>query len=344
MKSIVLTGGGTAGHCLPHFALIKELKKHFDKIYYIGSTSGIEKSIAEKHSIPYYSIPTVKLKRKFTLENLKIPFAFKKSVKKAEEILREIKPSVIFSKGGFVGLPVTIAGKKLKIPVIIHESDRSLGLANKIAKRFAKKVLTTFSETATTLSSGEYVGAIINSELFTGDKREILNEFGFDFSKKTLLITGGSQGAKAINEQVFSILDKLLKKFNVLHITGKNNLPAFSKNGYKAVEFIDMKKAYTASDLCVSRAGSNTLFELIALKIPTLFIPLPKTESRGDQIENAEYFHQKGLSEILYQQDINALYDRIISLNEKSNLLKQKLSAYETIIANDKIIKILTSV
>ena len=133
-------------------------------------------------------------------------------------------------------------------------------------------------------------------------------------------------------------------KFNVLHITGKNNLPAFSKKGYKAVEFIDMKKAYSACDLCVSRAGSNTLFELIALKIPTLFIPLPKTESRGDQIENAEYFHKKGLSEILYQQDINALYDRIISLNEKSNLLKQKLSANETVIANAKIIKILTSV
>ncbi|MBQ3234831.1 MAG: undecaprenyldiphospho-muramoylpentapeptide beta-N-acetylglucosaminyltransferase [Clostridia bacterium] len=345
MKTIVLTGGGTAGHCTPHFALLKKLSQNFDKIYYIGSENGIEKRLVEEKGIPYFSIPTTKLKRKLTLSNLKIPFELIKSVKEAKKLLEKLKPSVIFSKGGFVGLPVAIAGHKLNIPVIIHESDKTLGLANKIASRFALNTLTTFSDTAKNVDNGIYLGAIIREELANGNKAKALSYYGFKSDKPTLLVTGGSSGAKRINEAVVKNLDKLLMKFNVLHLVGKNNLTGIKKEGYKEVEFADMQDAYAVSDICVSRAGSNTVFELLYLKIPTLLIPLPKDESRGDQIDNAEYFYNKGLCKRLFQKDIDGNFlNSIFDLYEDRIKLKDNISNYKTLIANDKIIEMLTRV
>ncbi|MBO7214609.1 MAG: UDP-N-acetylglucosamine--N-acetylmuramyl-(pentapeptide) pyrophosphoryl-undecaprenol N-acetylglucosamine transferase, partial [Clostridia bacterium] len=221
MKTIVLTGGGTAGHCTPHFALLDKLEKHFDKIYYIGSKNGIEKRLVEEKNIPYYEISTTKLKRKITAQNLKIPFEFIKSVNDAKKILEKLKPNVVFSKGGFVGLPVTIAANQLKIPVVIHESDKSMGLANKIASRFAKRIITTFP---IPIKNSECYGAIVREELASVKRETALSYYGIKNDKPTLLITGGSSGAKKINETVVNNLDKLLKKFNILHLVGKNNL------------------------------------------------------------------------------------------------------------------------
>ena len=344
MKTIVLTGGGSAGHVTPHFALLENLKKNFDNIYYIGSHNGIEKTLVIEKGIPYFSISTTKLKRKVTLENLKIPFLFSKSVNEAKELLLKLKPDVVFSKGGFVGLPVTVACKKLNIPVIIHESDKTLGLANKIASRFAKHTLTTFPDTEKAVKNGVFVGAIVRNELFFEDKTLARQKFKLDGNKPVLLITGGSLGAKKINQAVTQNLDRLLEKFDILHIVGKGNLSNINKKGYYEVEFADMKYAYAATDICVSRAGSNTLFELLALKIPTLIIPLPKNESRGDQLDNAEYFYNKGLCLRLFQSEMDIFYDKIIELYQKRNDLKVKLRREKNIIANEKIIEMLTRV
>ena len=261
--------------------------------------------LVQDKGLLYYPIQTVKLDRGEFIKNLKIPAKLVKGVFDAKKILSEIKPNVVFSKGGYVGLPVTIASYKLKIPVIVHESDLSLGLANKIASKFCDYTLTTFEKTASSVKNGKFVGAPIRDELFSISKNDALLYYGFNNDKPLLLITGGSQGAKYINELTLSCLDELLKTFNVLHLVGKNNLKGVNKQGYKELEFTDMKYAYNATDICISRAGSNTAFELMALKIPTLFIPLPKGASRGDQIENAKYFNEQGLCYYIMQENLN---------------------------------------
>ena len=343
MKTIILTGGGTAGHCTPHFALIEGLKKHFDKIYYIGSEQGIEKRLVTEKGIPYFEIPTVKLKRSLSVCNLKIPFLLAKSVRSAKKILKELNPSVVFSKGGFVGLPVTIASKKLNIPVIIHESDLTLGLANKIATRFSNATLTTFEYTAKSIKNGLCVGSPIREELFLGNRAKSLKKYGLSSDKPTLLITGGSMGAKYINDLTVNTVQQLVKKYNVLHLVGKGNLTNTFINGYFQTEFTDMKDAYAVADICVSRAGSNTLFELLALKIPTLLIPLPKLESRGDQIQNAEHFYKKGLVNYIPQEKLSAktYVHEIDKLYKERGLLLSKLKNSSITSGNDKIIDIL---
>ena len=344
MKTIVLTGGGTAGHCTPHFALLDRLNNHFDKVYYIGSEFGIEKKLVLDKGLSYFEIPTTKLKRSFSLDNLKIPFTLIKSINEAKKILEKLNPNVVFSKGGFVGLPVTIASKKLKIPVIVHESDYSLGLANKIASKFSDKTLTSFEDTAKNVKNGVYVGAPIREELFKLDREKAIKFYGFSKHKPTLLVTGGSLGAKAINQAVLKSLDNLLEKFNVLHIVGKNNLtPTFFK-GYFQVEFTNMELAYACADVCLSRAGSNTLFELLALKIPTLVVPLPKAESRGDQIENTNYFYKKGVIKHLEQEELNNvnLTNELYNLYENRKAIINKLSTLNLSNGNKNICDILT--
>lgn len=342
MKSIVLTGGGTIGHTAPHFAIIPHLK--FDNIYYIGS-SGIEKDFVKNKGLPYYEINPVKLIRSLTLKNLKIPFKFVKSVKESEKILKKLKPSVVFSKGGFVGLPVTISAKRLKIPVIIHESDLSIGLANKIASKFSDFTLTTFDKTADTIKNGKYVGPIIREELLNVNKKEAFKNYSINTKKPVLLITGGSSGAKVINETVQKCLNNLTEKFFVFHIVGKGNLTKIKIPNYYETEFADMSLAYSITDICLSRAGSNTAFELMNLKIPTLFIPLSKKSSRGDQIENANYFKSLKLCDVLQQEDLSPtlLYNKITKLYENKEKYLEKLKDANFKIANKEIAGILNN-
>ncbi len=303
MATIVLTGGGTAGHCTPHLAILPYIKNDFDKIFYIGSENGIEKNIIKKENIPYYSIPCAKLIRNFTLKNLKIPIKVISGISKAGKILDQIKPDVIFSKGGYVSLPVILAGKKRKIPIITHESDYTIGLTNKICAKYCKKVLTAFPETAKSLPNGEFVGAPIRQSIFNINKEDALAQFGFNGQKPVLLVTGGSQGATYINNVLISALPDLLPKYNVLHICGKNNLiKEKTPQGYFQTEFLsNMGLAFSIASVCLSRAGSNTVFELMYLKIPTILVPLPKTSSRGDQILNAKYFQKLGLATVIEQ-------------------------------------------
>lgn len=305
MATIVLTGGGTAGHVTPHLALLPYLKKDFDKIYYIGSFGGMEKNIIANTGVKYYSVPCVKLIRKFTFKNLAIPFTLCKGVAEAGKILDELKPDVIFSKGGYVALPVVLAAKKRRIPVICHESDYSVGLANKISAQYCEKVLTSFPSAAKSLKNGVCIGAPLKNSLFTATKADSLKIFGLSNKKPVILVTGGSLGAKAINDCIRGALDELLQKYQVLHICGKGNLSGIKKSGYFEIEFTDkMENAFASSDICVSRAGANTVFEMASLKKPMLLIPLPKGVSRGDQLLNAEYFENKGLAKVLPQENL----------------------------------------
>ncbi len=322
MATIVLTGGGTAGHCIPNVALLPYLKKHFDEIYYIGSIDGIEKNIIEKENIQYYGIQCAKLNRSFTLKNLSIPFKVIKGIKSAGEVLDKIKPDVIFSKGGYVSVPTILAGKKRKIPIITHESDFTIGLANRLTAKYCKKILTTFPETANSIPNGQYVGPPLKN--LNTSKYKALKHFGLSGKKPVLFITGGSLGAKAINDATRIALPKLLVNFDVLHACGKNNLSKDIYNGYIQREFIpDMSMAYAVADVCVSRAGSNTLFELLSLKKPCVLIPLPKGNSRGDQIFNADYFQKKGLVNVLQQNELTP--DTLLALVTTTYLNRQKI-------------------
>lgn len=345
MKNLVLTGGGTAGHVTPHLALLNSLKPHFDNIYYIGAENGIEKSLIKSHDIPFYGISPSKLKRGFYLENLALPFKLYSSVVDSKKILKTLNPTVVFSKGGYVALPVTLACKSLGIPVVLHESDYSLGLANKLSVSYADKLLTTFEKTGNRAKNAQFVGAIIRPELFTVSKIEALNYYGFNSNKPTLLVTGGSQGAKFLNEAVLSILPRLLKTFNVLHLVGKGNLTKTNYIGYTEVEFTDMKYALAVADICVSRAGSNTAFELLKKNIPTLFIPLPKTNSRGDQIQNAKFFESKGVSKTLEQNSVTptALEKEILNLYNNRNNIINNILKLNYPVANQTVINVLKS-
>ena len=340
MKNIVLTGGGTLGHCTPHFAVLPYIKNHFDNIYYIGSKNGIEKDLVLKNNLPFYEIETTKLDRSKILKNFSVPFNLIKSISQAKEILKSLAPSVVFSKGGFVGLPVTIASKLLKIPVIVHESDLTIGLANKIASRFADKTLFSFDKDFK-IKNQMVVGPPINDNLFKTTKKQALDYYNIRTNKPILLVMGGSLGASVINQYIRNNLDFLTKRFTILHVTGKGNLCDIKNCDYIQKEFTSMQYAYALCDMAVSRAGSNSMFELISLKKPTIFIPLPKGVSRGDQIDNANYFTSKNLCKTLMQENINLLSNEIISLYNNRNFYLNNLRNNPINIGNKKIASLL---
>ncbi len=305
MLSIVLTGGGTAGHVIPCLTLLPELKKKFSTINYIGSNDGPEKDLAQKHGVNFYGITCTKLRRKLTAKNLLIPIKLQKGISESKKILKRLNPDVVFSKGGYVALPVVIACKSLKIPVISHESDLTAGLANKIASKYSAVTLTSFKETASQFKNGFYTGSPIKKRTIDYDKALIKKEWGLG-AKPVLLVFGGSLGSVALNNAVKEALDDLLKDYEVLHITGKKNFTDLpQKRGYKALDYLDdIQKAYAVCDAVVSRCGANSAFEILSLGKPCVFIPLPKAESRGDQIENAEYFFKKGYALMLEEKSL----------------------------------------
>ena len=347
MKNIVLTGGGTAGHCIPNVSLLPYLKKEFSNIYYIGSKDGIERKIIEKNKIEYFSVSCAKLKRSFSLSNLLIPFTVIKGIKEAGKILDKLKPSIIFSKGGYVSVPVVISAKKRKIPVISHESDLTIGLANKINSKNSKYLLTSFQETAKLVKNGLYVGPPLKNSLFTpSNKIETLKKIGLSNDKPILLITGGSQGAQSINEAVYSSIHRLSKIFNVIHLCGKNNINhKINVKNYKQIEFYDnIEEIFKISDVCITRAGSNTLFELLSLKIPSLVIPLENKASRGDQVLNAKYFKNKNMINVLHEKNLSPtrLINETIKTFENANFYRKNINANPIINSTEKIYKIIS--
>lgn len=313
----VFTGGGSAGHVTPNIAIINKLRKmdencSFD---YIGSESGIEKDIIGAISdIKYHSIRTGKLRRYFSWKNFTDPFRVILGYKDAVRLLKEIKPDVVFSKGGFVSVPVVYAAKKLKIRVIAHESDMTPGLANKLSKRCTQKICVTFPETLKDLPDGLGVltGSPIRDELFTGDAAKARNMLHFD-SKPVILVMGGSLGSVAINKAIRENLAFLTENYNIVHLCGKNNVDeeiAKQSNNvflsYKQFEFItnELPDVLALADFVISRAGANAIHEFLALHKPMILIPLPLTASRGDQILNSESFEKRNFAKVLKEEDV----------------------------------------
>ena len=345
MNVLVLTGGGTAGHVTPSLALLPALKKRFDKIIYVGSKNGIEKELAKKEGIPFYYVPTVKLERKFTLKNTFIPAKLLFAISESKKLLKNLHPSVVFSKGGYVALPVVIASKKLGIPVVSHESDMTVGLANKIGAKYSKLFLTSFDTTTSTCEKTVFTGSPIRESLFLNyDKKQILKKYGLSGRKKILLIFGGSSGSKTINEITQKCLYKLVNRYDVVHICGKGKGENEREKGYLKIPFADdIGELYFVADLIISRAGANSLFELTALKKPTLAIPLPKGNSRGDQIDNAEYFKKRKMIEVLLEENLNenTFLNAIYKLESNANNLIENCKAYNQTLPNEKIAELI---
>lgn len=309
---IILTGGGTAGHVTPNIALLKGLKEMgFDEIHYIGSIDGIEKNLmAEYPEVKYHSIRTGKFRRYLSLKNLTDPFRVIAGYGDAKKIIKEVKPDVVFSKGGFVAVPVVFAAHSKKVPVVAHESDITPGLANKLSKGKASKICLNFPDTLKEIPEplGVYAGTPIRETLFSGDKEKARRELSFD-NKKVIMIMGGSLGSRAINNAVRGALDELLKKYNIIHLCGKNNKDESleGRAGYKQFEFVskELPDFFALTDMIISRAGANAIHEFLALKKPMLLIPLPLTASRGDQILNAKSFEERGIAKVLEEEKVN---------------------------------------
>ena len=335
MKRIVLTGGGTAGHVTPNIALLPRLKELGYDVHYIGSYNGIEKTLIEDCQIPYYGISSGKLRRYFDLKNFSDPFKVLKGFSEAAKLLKKLKPDVVFSKGGFVSVPVVLAAKQQHIPVIIHESDMTPGLANKLSIPAASKVCCNFPETIAHLPKGKAVlsGSPIREELLSGSRKKALQFTGLTGTKPVLLIIGGSLGSVVVNEAVRSILPKLLKKFEIIHLCGKGKLDQTltAMNGYVQYEYIseELKDLFALSDIVISRAGANSICEFLALRKPALLIPLSAAASRGDQILNAHSFEKQGYAAVLEEEQLNGdtLYDALTSLWENKDSYIEAMNA-----------------
>lgn len=328
MKRIVLTGGGTAGHVTPNIALLPFLREADYDIHYIGSFEGIESRLIPDFDVPYYGISTGKFRRYFDLKNFSDPFRVMKGYLDAKKILKELKPDVVFSKGGFVAVPVVKAAADLKIPCIIHESDMTPGLANKICIPLSKKVCCNFPETLKNLPTGKAIltGTPIRSELTKGNRIHALDLCGFTPDKPVIMVVGGSQGSAGINQVVREALPKILEKFQVIHICGKDKVDnlMLSIPGYKQFEYVktELKDLFALADLVVSRAGANAICELLALKKPNVLIPL-SAGSRGDQILNAASFEEQGFSIVIREEALDCF-----SLVEKINELYDTKETY----------------
>ena len=338
MKRILLTGGGTAGHVTPNIALLPRLRELGYDISYMGSYDGIEKKLITEFQIPYYGISSGKLRRYFDPKNFSDPFKVLKGYGEAVRIIRKLKPDVVFSKGGFVSVPVVLAAKRCKVPCIIHESDMTPGLANKLAIPAASKVCCNFPETLQYLPKDKAVlsGSPIRQELLHGDALAARKFTGLTDDKPVILVMGGSLGAAAVHEAVRKILPTLLKDFHVIHLCGKGKLDASLSglSGYVQYEYIneELKDLFALADIVISRAGANSICELLALHKPNLLIPLSAAASRGDQILNARSFEKQGFSLVLEEeaisnevllQTIHRLYDERASFSEAMKASRQ---------------------
>ncbi|WP_028242407.1 undecaprenyldiphospho-muramoylpentapeptide beta-N-acetylglucosaminyltransferase [Pseudobutyrivibrio ruminis] len=349
MKKIVMTGGGTAGHVTPNLALVPLLKEKGYEIFYIGSYTGIEKKLVEDAGITYYGISSGKLRRYHDWKNFTDPFRVIKGFSEANQLLKHIQPDVVFSKGGFVSVPVVMAAARQHIPAIIHESDMTPGLANKLAIPFASKVCCNFPETMQYLPDGKAVhtGSPIRKELFSGNREAGLAFTGFSADKPVILIMGGSIGSRFINNAVWSSLDTLLEKFQIVHLVGKGNInnDLVGRTGYQQYEFISeqLNDIFAMTDLMISRAGANSISEILALKIPNILIPLSAAASRGDQILNAESYKKQGFSTVLQEEELTGelLVSSVEDVYARRDEIKEKMASSKLLDANNTILNLI---
>ncbi len=334
--TIVLTGGGTAGHVSVNEALIPIFQERGYEVHYIGSHDGIEVELIKNRqpSVTYHAIQSGKLRRYFSMKNFTDPFRVGAGFFQALSIIRKVKPELIFSKGGFVSVPVALAGQVSRVPVVVHESDVTPGLANKLALPFATHIFTVFEQTLAHVTKAKATcsGAIIRPELFDGRRERGLQRAGFTGDKPIIIVMGGSQGSKILNGAVRNELEQIRKTFDVIHLCGKDNLESTYSNtdGYRQYEYVtdELPDLLAASDFAVSRAGSNAIFELLALQIPMLLIPLSAAQSRGDQILNANYFQSLGLANVLAEEEIvdKSFSEELISFKNNKQILIDKMS------------------
>lgn len=349
-RTILFTGGGSAGHVTVNLALIPFFLQKGEEVHYIGSRDGIEKELVQSvEGVSYRGIATGKLRRYLSIQNLKDPLRVLKGVGEAYRYLGDVKPSVVFSKGGFVSVPVVLAAWMRKIPIVIHESDLTPGLANRIALPFATQICTTFEEAAEHLKGNKavHVGAVIREELRQGDKERARRWLGFDKGKPVLLFMGGSLGAKKMNDALRAIVLKLTETYQIVHLCGKGQVKGEmdSVKGYRAFEYLqhELPDVLALSDMVISRAGSNAIFEFLSLHKPMLLIPLSEKVSRGDQLLNAKSFEKSGYAHILWEEDLSedTLLKSIHLLDENKEKIKAKMLNYDRQDAISEIIKII---
>ena len=338
MTKIAFTGGGTVGHVSVNLSLIPTALSQGYEALYIGSKNGIEREMIESQlpEIKYYPISSGKLRRYISLENAKDVFKVLKGILDARKVLKKEKPDLLFSKGGFVSVPVVIAAKSLNIPTIIHESDLTPGLANKIALKFAKKIYTTFEETLNYLpkEKADFIGATIREDLKNGNAHNGYQLTGFNENKKVLLVMGGSSGSKKLNSIIREILDALLQQYQVIHLTGKGLKDAqVKKSGYIQYEFVkeDLTDLLAITDTVISRAGSNAIYEFLTLRIPMLLVPLGLDQSRGDQIDNANHFADKGYAKAIDEEQLTAqiLLQELNEMEQERTRIINNMKSYE---------------
>ncbi|MGR6545046.1 undecaprenyldiphospho-muramoylpentapeptide beta-N-acetylglucosaminyltransferase [Paenibacillus tundrae] len=348
-NKIVLTGGGSAGHVTPNLSLIPDLQNAGWEIHYIGTKKGIESKVVPKDSVIYHSVKAGKWRRYFDWKNLTDIFNVFLGICKSTLIIRKIKPNVIFSKGGFVSVPIVIGGWLNRVPVILHESDLTPGLANKLSTPFAQNICTSFAETLDFLPKNKsiHVGSPIRQELISGDASNGLSFCGFVEGKPILMVLGGSLGSVKINKLIRDNIYDILNKFQIVHICGKGKLDkGFNEiQGYRQFEYVqkEMADLFKITDIAVGRAGSNSIFEFLYLKIPSLLIPLPKTASRGDQILNAAMFSELGYSKMLQEENLTdeAFLDALDELFHDKEKYIQKMMRAKLPDGKENIVKLI---
>lgn len=351
MSKIAFTGGGTVGHVSVNLSLIPTALEKGHQVFYIGSKNGIEREMIESQlsNIKYYPISSGKLRRYLSFENAKDVFKVLKGILDARRVLKKEKPDLLFSKGGFVSVPVVIAARSLNIPTIIHESDLTPGLANKISLKFSKKIYTTFEDTLKYLpkDKADFVGATIREDLKEGNQQKGYEITGFDSDKKVLLVMGGSLGSKKLNDIIRENLEALLHDYQIIHLTGHGLVDeSYKQKGYIQYEFVkeELTHLLSITDTVVSRAGSNAIYEFLTLRIPMLLIPLGLDQSRGDQIDNAKYFESKGYGKMIPEDQLTQfkLLEQLKQIeSHRTNITHQMESYKESYTKEDLFNKIL---
>lgn len=338
MSKIAFTGGGTVGHVSVNLSLIPTALEKGHQVFYIGSKNGIEREMIESQisNIKYYPISSGKLRRYLSFENAKDVFKVLKGILDARRVLKKEKPDLLFSKGGFVSVPVVIAARSLNIPTIIHESDLTPGLANKISLKFSKKIYTTFEDTLKYLpkDKADFVGATIREDLKEGNQQKGYDITGFDSDKKVLLVMGGSLGSKKLNDIIRENLEALLHDYQIIHLTGHGLVDeSYKQKGYIQYEFVkeELTHLLSITDTVVSRAGSNAIYEFLTLRIPMLLIPLGLDQSRGDQIDNAKYFESKGYGKMIPEDQLTQfkLLEQLKQIESHRNDITHQMESYK---------------